>query len=91
MLLWQLKEGPMRYNELFRAIPNISQKMLTQQLKSLVEEGWVHKTDFKEIPPRTEYRLSVLGSSFVPILQNIHDWGEKNHIADKYSIKPSKK
>ncbi|TAI48505.1 winged helix-turn-helix transcriptional regulator [Flagellimonas allohymeniacidonis] len=90
VIIWQLRDSPMRYNMLFRAIPNISQKMLTQQLKSLVEEGWVYKTDFKEIPPRTEYKLSKLGLSFLPILRKIYDWGKENDIAAKYSVGPFK-
>lgn len=74
-LLWSMKDKPMRYKELHRAVPDISEKMLTQQLGALVREGWVIKKDYKEIPPRTEYSLSELGASFVPILQQIYDWG----------------
>ena len=80
IIIWKLKDKALRYSELDKAIPNISQKMLTQQLKSLIESGWVSKKDFGEIPPRTEYRLTTLGKSFLPILTMIYDWGIENNI-----------
>lgn len=80
IILWQLKDGPKRYNEIRKAIPNISEKMLIQQLKELVLNSWVDKKDFNEIPPRTEYSLTKLGSSFMPILENICQWGIENNI-----------
>ncbi len=81
ILLWQLREGPKRYGEIKKAVPAISEKMLTQQLKELMESGWVQKKDYQEIPPRTEYRLTKLGASFMPILQNIYQWGTRHKIA----------
>ncbi len=83
IIIWNLKDEPLRYGMLKRCIPNISEKMLTQQLKALVENGWVIRKDFGEIPPRTEYRLSDLGMSFIPILQEIYNWGVKNEITKK--------
>ena len=80
VIIWNLKDGPRRYGELRRAIPNISEKMLTQQLKGLMESNWVNKHDFQEIPPHTEYRLTGLGQSFVPILRKIYEWGIENRI-----------
>ncbi|MBX2897034.1 MAG: helix-turn-helix transcriptional regulator [Cyclobacteriaceae bacterium] len=91
IILWQLKDRQLRYKELHRAIPNISEKMLTQQLQTLVDDGWVIKKDYKEIPPRTEYYLSELGRSFVPILKKIFDWGMAKNIVElansKYGFK----
>jgi DNA-binding HxlR family transcriptional regulator len=64
--------------------------MLTQQLAILLEDGWVLRRDFGEIPPHTEYRLSGLGQSFMPILHHIYDWGVTNNITElvntKYNI-----
>ncbi|MDI1255596.1 MAG: helix-turn-helix domain-containing protein [Flavobacterium sp.] len=80
VILWQLKNSALRYNEIRKAIPNISEKMLIQQLKELMQSGWVNKKDFNEIPPRTEYSLTDLGSSFMPILENIYEWGTVNNI-----------
>jgi DNA-binding HxlR family transcriptional regulator len=75
IILWQLKDGSLRYNEIRKAIPNISEKMLIQQLKELIESNWVIKKDYKQIPPRTEYSLTEIGISFLPILENIRVWG----------------
>lgn len=77
IILWNLKNGALRYSELKKAMPSITEKMLTQQLKGLIEQGWVSKTDFKEIPPRTQYSLTKLGRSFMPVLQQVYDWGIK--------------
>lgn len=82
IILWQLKSGSLRYNEIRKAIPNISEKMLIQQLKELMKSGWVTKKDFNEIPPRTEYSLTKLGKSFIPILEHIYRWGMVNKIAE---------
>ncbi|MFN3381477.1 MAG: winged helix-turn-helix transcriptional regulator [Runella zeae] len=80
IILWHLRTEALRYNEIKRAIPNVSEKMLIQQLKELVQSGWVDKKDYGEIPPRTEYRLTDLGKSFVPILESIYDWGIEHDI-----------
>ncbi|NIJ54604.1 winged helix-turn-helix transcriptional regulator [Dyadobacter arcticus] len=80
VILWQLKNGSLRYNEIRKAIPNISEKMLIQQLKELMQSKWVDKKDYNEIPPRTEYSLTQIGKSFMPILENIYNWGIANNI-----------
>lgn len=80
IILWQLKDGALRYNEIRKAIPNISEKMLIQQLKELMQNGWVDKKDYNEIPPKTEYCLTQIGKSFVPILESIYNWGIRNNI-----------
>ncbi len=82
VIIWNLKDGALRYGELRRKIPNISEKMLTQQLKALVEGNWVNRQDFREIPPRTSYSLTELGRSFVPILTQIYAWGTENKITE---------
>ncbi len=82
IIIWNLREGTFRYKELQRMIPHISEKMLTQQLASLVEDGWVSKKDYKEIPPRTEYSLTPLGYSFIEVLNHIYDWGLSNRMID---------
>jgi DNA-binding HxlR family transcriptional regulator len=80
IIIWHLRNGALRYNEVKKAIPNISEKMLIQQLKNLEHDGWVVKKNYNEIPPRTDYSLTKLGKSFVPILENILSWGIKNKI-----------
>ena len=82
IILWQLKNGALRYNEIRKAIPNISEKMLIQQLKELIKSNWVDKKDYNEIPPKTEYALTPLGVSFMPILEHIYEWGVQNNITE---------
>lgn len=83
IIIWQLKDGALRYNEIRKAIPNISERMLIQQLKELMKSAWVTKKDYNEIPPRTEYSLTKLGKSFMPILENIYLWGTENQITTR--------
>lgn len=87
IIIWNLREKSFRYKELHRSIPNITEKMLTQQLAHLVEDGWVQKKDFGEIPPRTEYSLTPLGRSFLSILYQIYDWGQSNNIIEMANAK----
>lgn len=87
IILWNLRGQPLRYKALQRSIPSISEKMLTQQLGVLIEDGWVLKKDYGEIPPRTEYSLSELGKSFIPILDHIYQWGMENDITEKVKIR----
>jgi DNA-binding HxlR family transcriptional regulator len=82
IILWNLKDKALRYKQLHRMMEGISEKMLTQQLTVLVQDGWIVKKDYREIPPRTEYSLSELGQSFVPILEHIYQWGISNNIAE---------
>jgi DNA-binding HxlR family transcriptional regulator len=77
-ILFCLREAPMRYSELKKDIGIISEKMLSTQLKYLVDTGWIIKNDYLTIPPHTDYRLSEKGKSFLPILYTIYDWAEEN-------------
>ena len=80
LIIWHLQSETLRYNEIRKRIENISEKMLIQQLKELIKSGWVDKIDYNEIPPRTEYRLTKLGQTFIPILKSIAEWGTENNI-----------
>ena len=72
--MWHLHEGPVRYKQLERIVPGVSQKMLTQQLKEMETDGLLVRTVFPEVPPRVEYELAELGYSVFPILEAMHDW-----------------
>ena len=67
--------GVMRFNELSRAIPDISPKVLSGHLKSLESTGLVRRTIYGEVPPRTEYELTDLGRTLIPILNQLTEWG----------------
>ncbi len=75
-LLWKLHlHGMMRFSEFKRRLPDITPKMLTQQLRELEEDGLVVRTVYAEVPPRVEYRLSPLGAALGPILDELAKWG----------------
>lgn len=85
LILWHLHEGPVRYKELERIVPGVSQKMLTQQLKEMENDGLLLRTVFPEVPPRVEYELTELGHSVFPILESMHNWAvEKLAIESVY-------
>ena len=76
MVLWALKKDIKRNGELKRLIPNISQKMLTQQLRELEDVGIVERIVYPVIPPKVEYKLTQDGKKLIPILEQLHDWGK---------------
>jgi len=75
LMLWTLHEnGVMRFGELGRSIPDISQKMQTVTLRMLEEDGLVTRKIYPEIPPRVEYSLTETGESLIPHIQGLIDW-----------------
>ena len=64
----------LRYSEIHKSIPDISQKMLSSTLKRLEEDGLVRRQAFAEIPPRVEYSLTEMGESLIPIFNQLIDW-----------------
>ncbi|MBC7923026.1 MAG: helix-turn-helix transcriptional regulator [Ferruginibacter sp.] len=81
-LMWQLNKGTRRFGELRKAIPAITVKMLSQQLREMERDGLVTRVVYPEVPPKVEYTLSELGRSFVPILKQIYDWAEENQLTE---------
>ena len=71
----------MRFNDLWRQIPDISQKMLTTTLRHLEDDGIVSREVFVEVPPRVEYRLAKRGKSLMPLLDSLLTWGIE-HFSD---------
>lgn len=86
MVLWALKKDVKRNGELKRLIPNISQKMLTQQLRELEEVGIVERIVYPVIPPKVEYKLTKSGQNLIPILENLHDWGKEYAVENEIEI-----
>ena len=76
-ILWQLKDGVKRFNELQKLLPEISQGILTHQLRELEQDGLIHREIYKEVPPKVEYSLTMLGQSFMPVMDIVYDWGKK--------------
>jgi DNA-binding HxlR family transcriptional regulator len=77
LILWNLSSGVLRFNELKRIFPEVSQKMLTQQLRDLEENGLINRTVFPQVPPKVEYSLTENGRNLVPILHEMNKWGIK--------------
>ena len=75
LILRNLMARPWRFNELRKDLAGISQKVLTDSLRSLEEDGLVTRTIYAEVPPRVEYALSDLGESMRPIIQSMQEWG----------------
>lgn len=76
VILYNLKDGPMRFNALRRSLAGITQRMLTKQLRELEQAGLIQRQVFAEVPPRVEYRLSPLGTTMRPVFQALRAWGE---------------
>ncbi|WP_282936505.1 winged helix-turn-helix transcriptional regulator [Paenibacillus sp. RC67] len=75
LILWHVHAGSKRYNELRRFIPSISQKVLSQQLRELEQEGLIERRVYPETPPRVEYEMSAYGKTLEPIFDILYDWG----------------
>lgn len=69
-------QGTLRFKELERAIPDISTRMLTKELKFLEQKGVVTRKAYATVPPKVEYSLTEIGQSTAPIIASISNWGE---------------
>lgn len=79
LVLYTLSQEPVcRFNQLQRAIPDISQKMLTSTLKMLEADDIIIRKAYPEVPPRVEYSISRRGETLLPILQELIDWASQN-------------
>ena len=78
-LLWYIGKCDIRrFGQLRRQIGEITESSLTKQLRELEADGFIHRRDFFEIPPRVEYTLTELGESFLSVLDNMKAWGDRN-------------
>jgi DNA-binding HxlR family transcriptional regulator len=87
-IVWDLQDGPKRYSEirtgLLRGVSGTSEiapRVLSRELKALTERGLIDRKDFGVVPPKVEYRLTRKGSSFVPVIAAIRNWGAR-HLAE---------
>lgn len=76
LILRDLMPRTKRFGELKKSVGNVSQKVLTVQLRAMEESGLVHREVYAEVPPRVEYSLTELGKSLKPILDSMWAWGE---------------
>lgn len=75
IILIRLIEGPIRFGKLTVQVPDISRKILTQQLRELQDDGLITRHEYQEKPPRVEYELSERGKTLIPVLKAMFDWG----------------
>jgi len=77
VILYHLMEKTMRFNELRRKLPNVTQRMLTNQLRELEADGLIHREVYAEVPPRVEYSLTDRGRTLQPVIAALKDWGDR--------------
>ncbi len=75
VVLWYLRNKRRRFSELKEVIPDITDKMLSLQLRALEEDGFVKRTLYAEVPPRVEYELTKDGKTLIPVLEALAEWG----------------
>jgi DNA-binding HxlR family transcriptional regulator len=81
IILYHLFDGPKRLSELKRHVPDVSQKVLIQQLRELEEHGLVHREIIRQVPPRVDYSATAIGLSLKPVLRALCEWGQR-HAAE---------
>ena len=75
-IVYELISGTKRYNEIQKALPQATPRMLSKQLKELEEDGVINRVLYPVVPPKTEYSLTELGETLVPIVEALCKWGE---------------
>lgn len=75
MILWYLSNDNLRFSDLKRKLPEATQKMLTQQLRSLEEDKLIFRKVYPVVPPKVEYGLTEIGKHIVPVLQQMYSYG----------------
>jgi len=77
LILWVLQNGKLRFSEINKILPSITQRMLTKQLRELEKNNLVNRKVYAQVPPKVEYSLTKKGQSVLPILEALCDWGEE--------------
>jgi DNA-binding HxlR family transcriptional regulator len=78
VILYHLSQGTLRFGELYKKISGVTQKMLTQQLREMEEDGLLERRVYPVVPPKVEYSLTAYGKTLGPILESMCQWGEKH-------------
>ena len=76
VILYHLLEETLRFNEIRRRLPNVTQRMLTNQLRELEADGLIRREIFPQVPPKVEYSLTGLGHSLQPVVLALKHWGD---------------
>jgi DNA-binding HxlR family transcriptional regulator len=78
LILWHLKDSAKRYSELKRLIPEITEKMMIQQLRELERDGIISRKTLADIPPKVEYAFTAYGRTLIPIFKPLCEWGQEH-------------
>lgn len=93
MILWFLSNKVLRFNEIQKKMPDVTQKMLTKQLRSLEEDHLIYRHVYPTVPPKVEYEISEVGRRIIPILELMHHFGAsyietyRDQIDERYNRK----
>jgi DNA-binding HxlR family transcriptional regulator len=82
LVLYHLLQGTMRFNEIRRKLPSVTQRMLTRQLRELESAGLLVRTVYAQVPPRVEYALTAEGETLRPVILALREWG-RNYLQSK--------
>lgn len=82
LVLYHLLQGTMRFNEMRRKMPSVTQRMLTRQLRELEAVGLIVRTVYAEVPPRVEYALTLEGETLRPVILALREWG-RNYLQSR--------
>lgn len=74
VIIYFLSKGTLRFGELSRKMPSVTQANLTKELRMLEEYGMIHREVYREVPPKVEYSLTEIGRKFLPILEALETW-----------------
>ena len=89
VILLHIVEATRRFNELRRLMPNITQRMLTHQLRELEADGLVHREVYPQVPPKVEYSLTGRGETLIPVLTMLREWGMTHALPLVQDTQPS--
>jgi len=85
IIVWYMKDKNLRFKDLLDLLPDVSTRVLTDQLKELEADHIIHREAFTELPPRVEYRLTSYGRTLVPVVKVLRQWG-LGHLKRNRSI-----
>lgn len=84
VIIYFLSQGTIRFGQLSRRIPQVTQANLTKELRMLEEYGLVHREVYREVPPKVEYSLTAIGQKFLPVIEELEKWAmEYNKLDNK--------
>jgi DNA-binding HxlR family transcriptional regulator len=85
LLLWNLSDGSLRFHELQKRFPGLTQKMLTQQLRDMEQNGLINRRVYPVVPSKVEYSLTEFGRTLIPVLYAMNKWGN-DYITNSTSL-----